>query len=278
MSTNTRGYWISGKHVAYFNSAKIPGADAASFQILNDTWATDRRHAYSAGRRIAKADVNSFQVLNGLYAKDANYCYYLGGIIKEADAKSFQVLDDGSCVSEYHNGFGDHVHTEKSAAGFAADEKQVFHYVFTIGKPCVLKKAHRASLNAACRVGNTEMVKLLLDAGCDPRITDAGHNSCLTELYCNNHLEIAKLLVEAGADVNHMEEYSPAKHGALLNAGALRRPLEHALFQRRFDLADYLISVGADVNATTGEGYRLVDFFRRLNNAAAVDYLVGKGA
>ncbi|MGL6073536.1 MAG: DKNYY domain-containing protein [Fimbriiglobus sp.] len=373
----------------------------ASIQRLNDTWSKDQKNVFCAGRKMAKADVTSFQVLNDLYAKDANHGYYLGGIIKEADATSFEVLDDGECVREHHNSFGDHVRTDRSLAGFAADEKNVFHYVMTIGKPCILKKAHRKSfevlgygfgrdqqnvyfeksrlqgadaptfevipphwgkdkksvyygetrlpsadpqsfvvlsshdylaedathyydrqseipreqafrhgspiagyplswvtdvtkaadylrrgatphdrlaLNAACRKGNTEMVKLLLAAGCDPRITDAGQNSCLTDLCYQNYLEIAKLLIEAGADVNHMQEYSPTQHGKWLNAAALYHPLQQALFQGRWDLADYLISVGADIHAKTGEGYRLIDYFRKLNNKAAVNYLVAQGA
>jgi hypothetical protein len=401
MAIDTRGYWVSGENVVYFNSVKIPGADAASFRKLNDTWAKDCKHVYSVGRKIAKADVNSFHVLNDLYAKDMNYCYYLGGIIKEPDAASFQVLDEDVCVREYYNGFGDHVRTDRSYAGFAADDKNVFHYARTVGKPCVLGKAHRPSfqvlacgfardrqnayfekwrlnsadapsfevipplwgkdkksvfygetrlsgadpqsftvlsshdflakdanhyydrqnevprdhafphgssiagyplswvkdaavaadclrrgatphdrlaLHAACREGNSEMVKLLLDAGCDTRITDANQNSCLTELYCKNYLEIARLLIKAGADPNYMQEYSPAQHGPRLNAGALHHPLEDALFQKRFDLADYLISAGADINAKTGEGCRLIDSFRKLDNAAAVDYLKAKGA
>jgi hypothetical protein len=385
-----------------FGSGKNPIPDPlASIQRLNDTWAKDEKHIYCAGRKMAKADVISFRVLNDLYAKDANHCYFLGGIIKEADATSFEVLDDGECVQVYHNGFGDHVHTYRSQAGFAADERNVFHYVMTIGKPCILKKANRKSfqvlgsgfgrdqqnvyfektrlkgahaptfqvlpplwgkdknnvyyaetrlpgadpesfvvlsshdylamdaahyydrhseipreqafrhgsqipgyplssvtdvtkaadylrrgatphdrlaLNRACKEGNTEMVKLLLDAGCDPRITDAGQNSCLTDLCYQNYLEIAKLLIEAGANVNHMQEYSPTQHGNWLNAAALYHPLQLALFQSRFDLADYLISVGADIHAKTGEGYRLMDYFRKFNNKAAVDYLLAKGA
>jgi hypothetical protein len=42
------------------------------------------------------------------------------------------------------------------------------------------------------------MVRLLLNAGCKPEIVDEGHNSCLTEMFCKNYMEIAKLLIEAG--------------------------------------------------------------------------------
>ena len=32
-----------------------------------------------------------------------------------------------------------------------------------------------------------------------------------------------------------------------------------------------------DINAKTGEGERLIDYFRKLNNQAAVDFLASKG-
>jgi len=96
-------------------------------------------------------------VLNGVYAKDANQCYYLGRIIKEADAASFQALDDGNCVREYRNGFGDLVSAYNSCEGFAGDDKNVFHHIRTIGKPCVLKKADRHSFQVlGCSFGHDQ--------------------------------------------------------------------------------------------------------------------------
>jgi hypothetical protein len=399
MSINTGGYWVSAKQVVYFKSVEIRGADGLSFQKLSETWAKDRKHVYSYGRRITKGDVNSFQVLNELYAKDKNHCYYLGGIIKGADAASFHVLDAGECLFEFRNAFGDHVFTRHGHQGYAADAKQVFYYVQTIDKPCVVGKADLASfqvlgcgyardeqnvyydtlrlkdadsrsfevipplwgrdkkrvfyqgshlsgadpqtfeilashnylskdashyycrdaeiqrdqafphgssvagyplegvtdptvaaeylrrgatphdpsvLSAACRKGDADMVRLLLNAGCKPRLADEGRNSCLTELFCKNYLEIAKLLIEAGADPNRMIEPSPLQHGRPIYAGI--SPLYHALWKNWFDLADYLISVGADINTTTDEGEPLTDYFRRTNNAAAVAYLLNKGA
>ena len=393
------GYWISDRQVVYYNSGEIRGAEVSSFQKLNEFWAKDRKHVYSGSRRVAKADMNSFQVLNPLYAKDKNHCYYADGIIKDADAASFRVLDNGECLFEYRNAFGDHTRTHHGHQGYAADAEHVFHYVLTIGKPCVVNKADpatfqvlgcgygrdaqnvyyelsrlkdadsrsfevipphwgrdkksvfyqggrlpdadpqtfeilasqdylwkdanhyycrdvviqrdqafphgspiagyplslvkdlagaadylrrgatphdRSLLSFECSKGNTEMVRLLLNAGCKPEIVDQGQNSCLTEMHCKNYMEIAKLLIEAGADPNHMIEYSPDQPAWL--AATLRPPLQHALHQKWFDLADYLISVGADINAKTGEGYRLIDYFRRLNNTAAVDYLLSKVA
>jgi hypothetical protein len=401
MSNHNRGYWISDKNVVHFNTAKMPDADAASFQILGVAWAKDAKHAFSGAAKIHRADSQSFQALSAVYAKDANRCYSLLGPIKDADPATFQALDDGVHLFEHRNGFGDHTYTRHEHSGFAADSTQVFHHVGTIGKPCTLKLVDRTSfrvlscsygrdntnvyfeksrlkkadpatfevipphwgrdkngvfygnarlpqahpatfsilsshdfltkdanhfycraeeiprekayphgstvpgyplagvkdatvaadylrrgatphdqlaLHAACRASDVQMVKLLLDAGCNPKLTDADTNSCLTTLYGKNYLKIAKMLVEAGADPNHAQEWSQATHGSFLNAAALPNPLESALFEKRFDLADYLVSVGSDVNGKTGEGRSFIEHFRNLNNTAAVEYLLAKQA
>ena len=101
----------------------------------------------------------------------------------------------------------------------------------------------------------------------------------MLELGPKNYLEIARLLVEAGANVNHqIGGIRRSATGNRSTAGVLDIPLKHALFRRYFDLADYLISAGADVNAITAEGHRLIDFFRNVNNPEAVRYLTYKGA
>jgi len=81
MRDKSSSYWITDEQVVYGNCGALKGADASSFQILNETWAKDAKRVYSVGMRLLKADAPSFHVLNGLYAKDKNYCYYLYGII-----------------------------------------------------------------------------------------------------------------------------------------------------------------------------------------------------
>ena len=141
MTIKKDGYYVSQMNLVYWNASVIKGADASSFQIFNDTWAKDRKCVYCNGQKVTKAGVNSFQALNSLYAKDNNHCYYPGGIIKEADVASFRVLDDGVCLFESRNGFGDHVHTRRGSQGYAADAGKVFFHIQTIGKPCVAAKA-----------------------------------------------------------------------------------------------------------------------------------------
>ena len=55
------------------------------------------------------------------------------------------------------------------------------------------------ALHSACHLGYTEIVRMLLDAGADPNITDEFRN--LTPLMVTSSTEIASMLLDAGADV-----------------------------------------------------------------------------
>jgi ankyrin repeat protein len=130
------------------------------------------------------------------------------------------------------------------------------------------------------RTGNIEAVRLMLEAGCDPNLHDGNRNSALCEVvYAKNHLELAKLLIDAGADVNQMEPYSP--FGDSLEKRVRRAnysPLEMAVFHKRWDLAEYLLARGANIDIETGDGERLVKYFRRLERHDAVEWLINHGA
>jgi len=83
--------------------------------------------------------------------------------------------------------------------------------------------------------------------------------------------------LQRAADVNHLATYSREYHGESFNGAAPAPSFRDRADSDQFDLADYLISAGANVNATTGEGYSLIDYFRRQNDASAVAYLAAKG-
>jgi len=125
----------------------VTGADPATFSPLNHIWARDANHIYTQNSVNRLADLETFEVLNHLYARDKNHAFYLSGIIQEADAATFRVLDSGRHIRE---GWTRKPENEDDDLGFdyegfACDATQVFHYVLTIGKPCVLRGADPAT-------------------------------------------------------------------------------------------------------------------------------------
>lgn len=140
-------YRIDAKAVVTYLDQPIRGADAASFEVLSDTWARDRKHVYDVGRKITKADPKTFVVLNRVYARDSQHVYAsLAGVLKGADVESFEILDSGflrpsEAVRRKNAVLGGF----RQEAGFARDRAQVFHYAKGFGKPCVLRGADVAS-------------------------------------------------------------------------------------------------------------------------------------
>ncbi len=172
MSLPPVDYALSPDGIPTYGKDNITGADAATFKRLNQTWAKDKKHVYSVGRRVSKADTASFQALNELYAKDDLRAYCYSGAIKEAVAASFTVLDTGRYSYERSNAFGDVVQSVDEFAGFAADKENVFHYVLSFGKPCILRGADRATFevlpNSYGRDANRVYYEKAAVKGADP--------------------------------------------------------------------------------------------------------------
>lgn len=80
----------------YTKSAKVPGADAATFRILDRlTYGRDARHAYYQGKPIPGADAASFALVaargknQAAYAKDQSRVYFEGFPLPGADPATF---------------------------------------------------------------------------------------------------------------------------------------------------------------------------------------------
>lgn len=97
----------------------------------------------------------------------------------------------------------------------------------------------RTPLHVAASAGHTEIARLLLDSGADVNARDQGDNA--TPLHWaagEGHLETAKLLVERGAILDATDDMHE------------RGPLGWALVfhERRREMADYLMGAGAQVD------------------------------
>ncbi len=100
----------------------------------------------------------------------------------------------------------------------------------------------KTALMVAAGGGHYKIVEALLDAGADVRASAVGFGeTALTwALGHDGRIEIAKLLVDRGADVN---------------ARGFEPPLTVAAASGRMDQVGLLLEYGADVNAVDDEGY-----------------------
>jgi ankyrin repeat protein len=94
------------------------------------------------------------------------------------------------------------------------------------------------NLVAAVKAGDDADVERLLEAGADPDVVDSNENAMLAVAAMTGRLEIAQLLLDAGADVNGTRNYDNQTASALYSAVS---------FQHN-DIAELLINYGADVN------------------------------
>jgi ankyrin repeat protein len=103
---------------------------------------------------------------------------------------------------------------------------------------------------------------LLLAAGANPNLVSGGGNSVLMEAAYSGHAAVIKLLIEAGAQVNHENQYNETA----LFVGSLRRGTVEAVAA--------LLAAGADPNHEDKDGSRAADVAAK-NNAAVYAFLSG---
>jgi uncharacterized protein len=123
------------------------------------------------------------------------------------------------------------------------------------------------ALALAAYMGQKETVHHLLEAGADPNAVaknDTGFTA-LTGAVSQNYNEVAKLLVENGANVNYSYE------------GGFT-PLIHAAHAGNFELVKLLLEKGADPNAKNGEGKTPKGYAREKGHDRVVELLKTHGA
>lgn len=126
--TNTHGlepHWA--------DPANVPGADAASWRLLNHAWAVDASSVYLNGKRLKEVSRATFRVLNEIYARDDQRIFCTkGATAVVADPATFELLDDAVG------------HSDSDPRGYARDAAHVY-FARTFRPMSIVKGADPAS-------------------------------------------------------------------------------------------------------------------------------------
>lgn len=121
-------------------------------------------------------------------------------------------------------------------------------------------------LGLAAFFGQEQAVKMLLARGADPNL--AAHNRmkvrALHAAAASRSLSIAKVLIEAGADVNARQQ-----------AGFT--PLQEAASNGQLELVRLLVDHGASLEDKAEDGRTALEMAREKNHPATVDFLTARG-
>ena len=116
----------------------------------------------------------------------------------------------------------------------------------------------QTALQAAAFAGRADMVRLLVGKGA--KVDEPSENGETALMAGIQHLEIVKLLIELGANVNHQGVYSAASRHAGKKGFT---PLIEATLASNIEVIKYLTAKGADKNIQTHNGKTACDFALR---------------
>ena len=117
-------------------------------------------------------------------------------------------------------------------------------------------------LALAAFFGHADIVKFLLDHGADVQqaATNAQRVNALHAASANRHLDICRMLIEKGIDVNAKQE------------GGFT-PLQEAAHNGQLELVDLLLEHGADARTKNDQGQTALDVARASNHPEVVKAL-----
>lgn len=109
-----------------------------------------------------------------------------------------------------------------------------------------------------------ETVRILLDKGAEIDAIDTGRRTPLMEASMLGYPEIVRLLLDHGADPNLQTQGETA--------------LRNAVLSQMYEVADVLISAGADVNQRDARGESILFEAVRMEDMEMIRYLLEKGS
>lgn len=104
-----------------------------------------------------------------------------------------------------------------------------------ISQQCVSQYGISSALSLSASLGNLQISRILIDAGADLN-NDYGGMTTLTEAIYEGHIEIVRMLIEAGVDISYPEY------------GEVSLPLALAASKGNLEIVKLLVEAGANVN------------------------------
>jgi len=156
----------------------------------------------------------------------------------------------------------------------------------------IKRRMERTPLWYAVDVCKIEVVKLLVEAGTD---VNAGLQPPLFQAVVENNTEIAEYLIDHGANLNYPQDWNPLEiapytsnniemvklliaRGADINSGVGLTALQASISAGRRDIFDLLIQLGADVNLKDLDGYTPLYFAIHDDDTGFMRILIANGA
>lgn len=103
------------------------------------------------------------------------------------------------------------------------------------------------ALMFAASGGHLEIARVLVETGADINLRDEYGETALMLASAKGHLEIASLLIENNADINLRDEYG-------------KTALMRSAFYGHITIANLLLDKGAEVNLEDKNGYKALDY------------------
>lgn len=122
----------------------------------------------------------------------------------------------------------------------------------------------RTSLHWACRIDNIELVKLLVDKGSDLNLMDMNGIAPLQSLASRGLVKAAELLIEKGADLNIQDKFG------------LATPLHMASISGHYQMLVLLIEKGADAYIVDKNENTVLHSAVNGNQMKIAEYLIAK--
>lgn len=123
----------------------------------------------------------------------------------------------------------------------------------------------QAALHVAARLGQAQLVKVLLDAGADPDLADGDGWTPLRAASWGGHTEVVELLVARGCALDSTDQEG-------------RTALRAASWSGHEDIVRILVTHGAQINLTDHEGRTALIAAAYMGHAEIVEHLLDNGA